>query len=90
MPDSYQMIIAKNSAKDGAKNSPLKEFRMASGKTQLDVASKLKVDTGRISDYENGRRWIKVESVGSVSDAFGCTPAEFLSLLYDTWIWSNR
>lgn len=72
------------------KNSPLKLFRLSQGKTQLEVARELGIDTTRISDYENGRSWIKDDSVAAVAAAFGCPPGQFLELLWLTRQWANE
>ena len=57
----------------------LRTVRLEAGLTQVDVAKRMRVDQGYISDLETGRRKPNLGTLGPLADALGIAPATLIS-----------
>ena len=56
----------------------LKELRKRSGLTQVDLAAKMRVTQGCVSQWENGRAFPRTERLPELAQLLGCTAKELL------------
>jgi len=52
--------------------------RKAAGMTQIDLAKRLKVSQGRISEWEAGKRGLSVERLKRIARVLNVAPGELL------------
>ncbi len=50
----------------------IREMRKKAGLTQTQLAQKMGVTQGTITQYENGRRFPKLDTLTRIADAIGC------------------
>ncbi|MFO0615256.1 MAG: helix-turn-helix transcriptional regulator [Polyangiaceae bacterium] len=70
MPSKLDPRVLRLSAKIGEK---LRAARVASGRTQTEIAAELKMDRPSLSRIEAGRTNVTIESLIRIAGAFGLT-----------------
>lgn len=56
----------------------LKVFRAIYGDTQTDLAKKIGVSTVTIVNWEKGRNFPKIETIGKITQIYNCTVDDLL------------
>lgn len=57
----------------------LKQYRIANGMTQSDLAKKLSVSQNAISQYESGKRTPTVKRLTGIAEALNCSVSDIVS-----------